>query len=308
MKLDNNYYCSTNQQDDRYGCYSQMLSQGIGCPLPMPLSSRTCCCKKSMADALKLLSNTNISDHIDFHKFAFLSPTFLVGTKLILIELGNEEKDNLAELSGEFKRFTVGNSDTIDIAGTAAYNIPIPFSLLESAEDICDFLKKIITILEGMEGAGTLIAILREISNLLMVEEFTEALLRAILDFLISWFTVLPVVNQASLCEIQAIAFELKFAETYDYVKSVLQEGLAHTHTGFGEYKGHHKGDDCCCNEGIKFGLLSANASHTVTLTAGNLILQRVQALGSIGNTLVFGNEREGRFYFVCADTVQFLG
>lgn len=310
MKPDNYNSCRSNQQNSCREGYPPMpgFMQGAGCPVPMPPVDRTCCCKKSMSDALRLLCDSQISNYIDFKKFAFLSPTFLVGTKLILIELGNEEKDNLAELSGEFKRFTVGNCDTIDIAGTAVYNIPIPFSLVELAEDIRAFLERIIDILEGLEGVGTLIAILREILNLLMVEEFSEAVLRAILDFLISWFTVLPEVNQASLCEIQAVAFELEYVNDYNFVKNALQKHLEHTETGCGECKGHCKCDDCCCNEGIKFGLLSANASHTVTLTAGNLILQRVQALGNIGNTLVFGNEREGRFYFVCADTVQFLG
>lgn len=310
MRPDHYNNCHCNQSSGSRDCCNSMssLAQGPGCPAPMPPKDRTCCCKKSMSDALKLLCDSQISDYIDYHKFAFLSPTFLVGTKLILIELGNEEKDNLAELDGEFKRFTVGNCDTIDIAGTAVYNIPIPFSLAELAEDICAFLERIITILEGIDGTGTLIAILREILNLLMVKEFSEAVLRAILDFLISWFTVLPEVNQASLCEIQAIAFELEYVSDYQYVKSALQEHLEHTESKCGECRGHCQCDDCCCNDGIKFGLLSASASQTVTLTAGSLILQRVQALGSIGSTLVFGNEREGRFYFVCADTVQFLG
>lgn len=310
MKPDNYNNCSMNQQNNCCCGCNQISShlQCPGCPIPTPPANRACCCKKSLSDALRLLCDTQISNYIDFHKFAFLSPTFLVGTKLILLESGNEEKDNLAELTGEFKRFTVGNCDTIDIAGTAVYNIPVPFSLAELADNLRDFLERIIELLEGIEGVGTLIAILREILNLLMVDDLSEAILRAIFDFLISWFTVLPTVSQASLCEIQSIAFELEYVNDYDFVKSLLLERLEHTKSGCGECKGHCKCDDCCCNEGIKFALLSSNASQTVTLTAGNLILQRVQALGSIGNILVFGNEREGRFYFVCADTVEFLG
>ena len=310
MKPDN-YNFPGNQSNYQGYETGRGTLQGPGCPIPMPPmppSARTCCCKKSMSDALKLLCDCRLSDYIDFQKFAFLSPTFLVGSKLIFLEPGSEEKDNLAELSGQFKRFTVGNCDTIDIEGTAVYNIPIPFSLIELKDKICDFLRRIIDILKELEGVGTILAILEEILNLLMIEEFSESVLKAILDFLTNWFTVLPEVNQASLCEIQTVAFELSETSSYGCAKAVLQEHLEHAETGCGECKGHCNCDDCCCNEGMKFGLLAANASHTVTLTAGNLILQNVEALGSVKNTLVFGNPREGRFYFVCADTVQFLG
>lgn len=309
MKPDNYNNCSMNQNNCCCGCnQASSHPQCPGCSIPMPPDDKSCCCKKSLSAALKLLCDTQISNYVDFHKFAFLSPAFLVGTKLILLEPGNEEKDNLAGLTGEFKRFTVGNCDTIDIAGTAVYNIPVLFSTAELTDSIRDLLERSIKLLENVEGTGALLAILRELLCLLMIEDLSEAILRAILDFLIRWFTVLPAVSQASLCELQSIAFELEYVNDYEFVKSMLLEHLDHTKCGCGECKGHCKCNECCCNEGIKFALLSSNASQTVTLTAGNLILQRVQALGSIGNILVFGNEREGRFYFVCADTVQFLG
>lgn len=297
-------YC--NNPQNRNNCnYNYNPAMGY---LPTPDTQKTCCCKKSMKEALKLLCDTNLSNYIDYDKFAFLSPTFLVGSKLILLELGDEAKDNLAELRGSFERFTVGNCDTIDISGIAVYNTPVPFSLLEVRERFIELLENICEILRNTEGAGTILAILEELLSLLKLEEFSEALLKAILDFLINWFTVLPEVTQASLCEIQAIAFEIKDTGDFEFVKSILQKNLENTENNCGQCQGHCKCDDCCCNDGIKFGLLSANASHTVTLTAGNLILRDVTVLGNIGNVLVFANEEEGRFYFVCADTVQFLG
>lgn len=297
-----NYNCSANMQNYPGGYYPAAFRP------PMPPTKRSCCCKKSMAEALRLLFDDELERYIDFYKFAFLSPTFLVGSKLILIELGNDTKDNLAELSGQFKRFSVGNCDTIDISGTAVYNIPIPFSLIELKETIIEFLEKICDILKETDSAGTLLAIFEEILMLLQIKEFSEAVLKAILDFLINWFTVLPQVDQASLCELQTVAFELKYKADFDIAAALLQENLENTQTEYSGCKGHCDCDDCCCNTGIKFGLLSANASHTVTLTAGNLILREVKVLGNIGNVLVFGNAREGRFYFVCADSVEFLG
>ena len=47
--------------------------------------------------------------------------------------------------------------------------------------------------------------------------------------------------------------------------------------------------------------------AHTVSLTAGNLLLVGATLLGTIGNTLVLSNDAENRFYFVCAEQVEFL-
>lgn len=283
-----------NQQSYRSECGSSYM------PPTMP----TCCCKKSMADALKLLCNSTLSSFIDFQKFAFLSPTFLVGSTLTLIEPGCGPKDNLAELNGEFKRFTVGNCDTIDISGTAVYGIPVPHSY----DAMKDSLTKILQQIPYVEKADMDTAVTDELYQLLECNGFCEAFWEAIIKFLIHWFTVLPEVKQASLCGLQSVAFELKYSSDFDEFAALLQTQLSNTNNGCGQCEGHCKCEDCCCNEGIKFGLLSANASHTTTLTAGNLILRDVLALGNLGNVLVFGNPEEGRFYFVCADAVQFLG
>lgn len=305
-----NYNCSSNQQISR-GDFNPNLNHNLNHNTAFTQSSsssrNTCCCKKSMADSLKLLCDSQLASYIDFQKFAFLSPTFLVGSKLVLIGFSEYAKDNLAELTGEFKRFTIGNCDTIDISGTAVYNIPVPGSCKELRELIIRLLEEIICILRDKESTSTMLSIFDETLSSLKRENFSEALLKVIFEFLISLITVLPDVKQASLCEQQAIVFELEHRNDYNTFKELLQEELENTETGCGECHGHCTCDNCCCNSGIKFGLLSANASHTISLTAGNLVLRNVKALGNIGNTLVFGNEREARFYFVCADTVEFL-
>ena len=47
--------------------------------------------------------------------------------------------------------------------------------------------------------------------------------------------------------------------------------------------------------------------AHTVSLTAGNLLLDGASLLGSIGNTLVLSNDADGRFYFICSEKIEFI-
>jgi len=265
-----------------------------------------------MLKALKLLCDTDLSRYIDFKKFAFLTPSFLTGSKYVLLEAGTDTKDNLAELSGEFKRFTAGNCDLIDINGTAVYNFPIPFSLTEQVEHLIELIGRIIEILKGAAIGGTLVAVLEEILEVLKIGDFSEALIKAIIDFLVDWFTTLPEVTSASLCELEAVVFEVKDSGSLDTrnftcAKEYLQKCLGNTAVLCGDCHSHCDCDSCCCNEGVIHELLSANASRTVTLTAGGLTLQNALILGAQGNVLILANEADERFYFICADKVQFL-
>ena len=45
-----------------------------------------------------------------------------------------------------------------------------------------------------------------------------------------------------------------------------------------------------------------------MTLAAGLLVVRGVQLLGTVGNVLVLANEADGRLYFVCVNSVQFIG
>lgn len=65
--------------------------------------------------------------------------------------------------------------------------------------------------------------------------------------------------------------------------------------------------DDCCCAESVLAALSSLSLNKRATLTAGPLLLQNVSVLGTIGNVLVLGNDQAYRFYFVCANQVEFL-
>ena len=131
-------------------------------------------------------------------------------------------------------------------------------------------------------------------------------------------------VDQASLCALNAIVFELLPApeetsngnccceETnlcrFRRVRDLLQRELQSMAQPCGECTAHCDcTDDCCCTRGIVNALSSATLSKRTTLSAGLLSVRDVTALGTIGSILVLGNEDQNRFYFVCANKVDFL-
>lgn len=67
-------------------------------------------------------------------------------------------------------------------------------------------------------------------------------------------------------------------------------------------------GRDCCCAAGLLSTLAQNNLSRRVSLTAGLLILRNVTLLGTVGNVLVLCNDADNRLYFVCVNSVQFVG
>lgn len=67
-------------------------------------------------------------------------------------------------------------------------------------------------------------------------------------------------------------------------------------------------GRDCCCAAGLLSTLAQNNLSRRVSLTTGQLVLRNVMLLGSVGNVLVLANECNNRLYFVCVNSVQFIG
>lgn len=132
-------------------------------------------------------------------------------------------------------------------------------------------------------------------------------------------------VEEASLCALTAIAFQLRTpddevqtvsgcccAETaasqFRRVRDLLQNELEETCRPCGQCQsGCDCRDDCCCAEGVLRTLSNASMNQRTTLTAGQLSLRNAIALGSVGSVLVLANEEDYRFYFVCANKVEFL-
>jgi len=291
--------------------------------LPQIPQTMNCCCKKSMIEALKLLCNTELSNLIDFEKFAFLTNDFIVGARLVLLKIGSDEKDNLSNLDAKFKRFSPCNCDLIDIEGTAAYTVPLPLSITDLAEQITILIENIIDIIGQQDGIlGTLVDILKELLRIFDPSDFGQEILEAILNFLIEYFTTVPTVDTASLCSIETIVFEAKREDTlpssditrdelnernYQQAKYILQNQLDRTNKKCGECNCNCECDDCCCTDSILNELFNSNLSRKITLTAGNLTLREATILGVKGDVLVLSNDKKRRFYFVCANSVQFL-
>lgn len=86
-------------------------------PEPLP----TCCCKASMAEALRLLCGTELADLVDFESFFFLTDALAIGGPLTVPSSG---PDNIGGLNASFRRFSPCNCDLIDVDGTAYFAIP----------------------------------------------------------------------------------------------------------------------------------------------------------------------------------------
>ncbi len=81
-----------------------------------------CCCKKSMREALELLSNRTLTSDARFGPFGFIGDSYITGASLEPIAVG----DNLSGLSAMFNGFEPCNCDVIRIGTTTDVFYPIP--------------------------------------------------------------------------------------------------------------------------------------------------------------------------------------
>lgn len=104
-------------------------------------------------------------------------------------------------------------------------------------------------------------------------------------------------------CDLDAIAFNIDNGNNFirDFVKLL--------------DKKHQCNDrkcnecECKCNKGILknfFNPFSSNAQ--VKLTAGSLALRDAKVLGRLGNILVLSKSDKDRIYFICINSIGFLG
>lgn len=107
-------------------------------------------------------------------------------------------------------------------------------------------------------------------------------------------------INHASLCNIEAIAFN------FDGPRAAFEANLISL-LDCSHKKCFVKCDECCCNDSIFNSIHSSFSSNIVSLTAGWLAVRDVKVLGRIGNVLVLSSTTTNRIYFVCLDSVGFL-
>lgn len=98
-------------------------------------------------------------------------------------------------------------------------------------------------------------------------------------------------------------------ARNFRQIKAILSAGTVNscalTGSGGGQDCG---GESCCCSAGLLDTLSNGNLSRQVSLVAGPLVLTNVTLLGTVGNVLVLANDTDDRIYFVCVNSVQFIG
>ena len=54
--------------------------------------------------------------------------------------------------------------------------------------------------------------------------------------------------------------------------------------------------------------LTSAAAVRTSTVAAGPLVVENSAILGQLGDVLVMANSTDSRFYFICANKIDYMG
>ena len=107
------------------------------------------------------------------------------------------------------------------------------------------------------------------------------------------------IVTQVALCRLDAISFDA----------AATGEGTAANFQSISQFLGQRlrpkKPQECAS---VAEALVSASAVRASTLTAGPLVVQNSAILGQVGDVLVMANATDERFYFICADKVDFMG
>lgn len=107
------------------------------------------------------------------------------------------------------------------------------------------------------------------------------------------------VVTQVALCRLDAISFDV--SDTGDGAAANFQ-----TVSQFlGQRLRPRRPQECTS---LAEALVSASAVRASTVTAGPLVVQNSAILGKVGDVLVMANATDTRFYFICADKVDFMG
>jgi len=86
-----------------------------------PIQEDGCCCKASMAAALRLLCGDELSQLVNFNSFFFLTDALTVGGTL---NTTTGAPDNIAAAVGALQRFSPCNCDLIEVEGSAYHAVP----------------------------------------------------------------------------------------------------------------------------------------------------------------------------------------
>lgn len=316
--------------NNNIGNYTTTGSGSCGCARPETAScaceeesasteseqTQTCACRDSMAAALQLLCSSDLPALIDFNRFAFLTGNYLIGGYLVCPCGQTGTYDNLADtLSGTFSRFTPCSCELIDIAGPV-YDAQ-PYHRPQTLANLFTVMSE---NLDGVDNAQGTINALQALAARVDPDntDYRSELLDAFLPLLGACSCPNITISEVSLCALDAIAFEAAGATTaqqaasYQAAKQILLQILRPKCPPPCPPCQPPKPKPCtvpcgCTNNGVLASMDRCGMAHTVSLTAGNLLLVGASLLGTIGNALVLSNDAENRFYFVCTEKVAFL-
>lgn len=259
-------------------CCQQMICCCRPAPAPAPQPSQVeegCCCKQSFRAALGLLCDQQISGLLDFDTAAFITNSYTAGT--VLTPITPPEEENAAAAPA-----------AVVPTVTPADNLGVPTgSFRRFAPCSCDLLDIDAELYTAAEAAVNFTA------------------------------------NQVNLCQLDAVVIQAAAAtaegdltaeevaaRNFRCIRSLLAQRLTPCGSPCGQTACSCAcdGRDCCCAAGLLSALAQNNLSRRVSLTAGLLVLRNAQLLGTVGNVLVLANESNNRLYFVCVNSVQFIG
>lgn len=271
----------------RDDCCQQMICCCRPAPAPAPQPPQVeegCCCKQSFRAALGLLCDEHISSLLDFDAAAFVTDTYTAGAAL---QGGRPYGGAQAKDAGD--------------AGATGKPTPPPKPCPCAASD----------------NLGCLSGSFRRFSPCTcdLIDISAEL-------YTASGKSCVFTASQVNLCELDAVVIQgaecaaggqTGADEAADRNFRCLRSLLAQRLNPCGKPCGQGcscacDGRDCCCAAGLLDTLAQNNLSRRVSLAAGLLVLQNVTLLGTVGSVLVLANDCDNRLYFVCVNSVEFIG
>ena len=270
-------------------CCQQMVCCCRPVPGPKPQPPQVeegCCCKQSFRAALALLCDERISSLLDFDTSAFLTGAYSAGAAL------QRGKPAASEPVGQ----------TEDGVGTG--NKPTPpkppcsCGASDNLGTLSGSFKRFAPCSCDLLDIDAEVYTLSGKNSVLTAQQVNLCQLDAV------------VIQGAAACAEGDLSAEEVAARNFRCVRSLLAQRLNPCGAPCGQTACSCAcdGRDCCCAAGLLSTLAQNNLSRRVSLTAGLLTLQDVTLLGTVGNVLVLANDCDNRLYFVCVNSVQFIG
>lgn len=279
-------------------CCQQMICccRPAPCPPPKPPEvDEGCCCKESFRAALGLLCDQQISTLLDFDAAAFVTDAYVAGAAL---DCGRKHSCHGPRMEAE------AEDEAEEEGGRHRPSCPPPCPPCHTSGASDN--------LGNLSGSFRRFALCNR--DLLDIDAELHSAGRKDCGFTAA---------QVSLCKLDAVVIQgakacaegdLCAEEVMARNFRCLRQRLAQRLNPCGDPCGKDwcscacDERDCCCAAGLLDTLARNNLSRRVSLVAGLLVLTDVTLLGTVGNVLVLANDNKKRLYFVCVNSVQFVG